>query len=371
MPSAIRRVHWRPVLVLSALFCIALPARADDTLPAFIAPMTPPVVTAQMEPVVPAPVSRRPGQGALWGEGSCVRRDDNGRFIGWMDYEHCVFSGRTLSTAHWFDDLFGDWYDNEARMMVRAITELSLREGAGVGTNFRLNASAALPNAQRRLRLVITDESDSVNTTGTGGVVPGQTGDVTSTQANNGSQASAALRWIPVQKAGIKTDFDIGVRGVNPPDLFARLRARKSWSLTRNSLARFGQTFRYGSARQGSSISQLDLERALDENSVARLSSAYEYDQTDHVNGFKWEHGVSLSHVLSDTRSLGYGFAVDGHTSPNWRSESYGPWLLFRSSFKRSWLFYEIEPRLVWNRERNWGSEASIVFRLEVQFGKR
>ena len=333
--------------------------------------MTPPVVSAKMEPVN-TPPRQRQGQRIIWTDGNCVRRDDNGRFTGWMDYEHCIYSGRTLSTAHWFDDLFGDWYDNEARLMVRAITELSLREGEGVGTNFRLSASAALPNAQKRLRLVITDESDTVNTTGSGGVVPGQAGDLsTTTQPGTASQASAALRWIPVQKAGVKTDFDIGVRGLNPPDLFARFRARKSWSLTRDSLARFGQTFRYGSARQGTSISQLDLERALDENSVARLSSAYEYDQTDHENGFNWEHGVSLSHVLGDTRSLGYGFAVDGHTNPNWRSQSYGPWLLFRSSFRRPWLFYEIEPRVVWDRARNWGSQASIVFRLEVQFGKR
>jgi hypothetical protein len=361
--QAARRGRAQRAAGILLLLLVLMPAvlHAGTAPPVIAAPMTAPVVTATVEPL-PAPAPRPADDNAMEG---CIRRDDEGRFMGWMDYEHCVFSGRTISTARWFDELFGDWYDNEATMMVRAIGEVSQAEGENVATNLHLSANAALPNAQKRLRLVVTDETDGINTTGSAaGPAAGQPGTATS------SQASAALRWIPFQAGHVKSDFDIGARGINPPDIFVRLRARRSWSLTDDSLARFGQVLRYGSSRKGTTISQLDFERALDDNSVARLTNVYEYDQTNSENGFQWEHGISLSHVLGPRSSLGYGFAVDGHTYPNWRGQSYGPWLLYRTSIKRSWLFYEIEPRMTWNRDRRWGSVASIVFRLEIQFGK-
>lgn len=327
--------------------------------PRLLAPGAPPDVAAPLV-LAPAISTSEPIPGIA--AGNCIKHDESGRFLGWMDQQHCVFSGRTLATARWFDDLFGDWNDDEASIFVRLITEMAVVESQGVDATIRLRASAALPNAKRRLRLVVTDDND-LNSSVTGREVP--------SQQQTPSQLSAALRWIPFPQAGFKSDFDIGVRGIDPPDIFARIRMRKEWGIAHNALFRFGQTFRYGSDSQGRSITQLDIEHAVDENSVARLSSAYNYDQKSSENAFNWGHGISLSHVLGDTRSLSYGFALNGHTAPNWRGESYGPWLVYRSGFLRSWLFYELEPRLTWSREQDWDAVASIVLRLEVQMGRK
>lgn len=299
----------------------------------------------------------------MTGAGNCISRDSAGRFMGWMDHQHCVYSGRSLASARWFDDLFGDWHDDEATLLVRVISELGFAESESPGGNIRVRASADLPNAKRRLRLVITDDSDRDEG------VAGQ--DALSQLNRTSSQVSAALRLIPFERARFKSDFDLGVRGLGPPDVFARARVRNNWNISRNSILRFGQTFRYGSDSEGRSISQLDLERMLDENSVARISSAYQYDQQDAEHDFNWGHGISLSHALGASRSLGYGFTLSGHTAPNWRGENYGPWVVFRSSFLRPWLFYELEPRLTWYRDQDWDSVASVVLRLEVQLGRK
>jgi len=58
-----------------------------------------------------------------------------------------------------------------------------------------------------------------------------------------------------------------------------------------------------------------------------------------------------------------------GHTRPNNRMESYGPWLHWRQSFLRDWLYYEVEPRLTRYRELNWDAVPSVEIRLEAQFG--
>lgn len=364
---------WRQaVLLLLAGLLVLPPALADDLEKIaggrFEAPMAAPTVSADIDvaPGTPADAPHYhmesvPAYGAS--ETSCIQRDDSGRFMGWMDYQHCTFSGRTIATARWVDDLFGDWYDDQASMLVRAISEVTEVEGDGLNIKFRLRASAALPNAKQRLRLVVTDDSDRDEN------VANQ--DVLSQINKNNNSISAALRWIPFARAGFKTDFDLGVRGINPPDVFTRMRVRNNWSISRNAIMRLGQTFRYGSDSHGSSITQLDFERVMDENSVARFSSAYQYQQDDHQNGFSWGHGVSLSHALGSNKSLSYGVSLNGHTQPNWRGENYGPWVAFRSSFLRSWLFYELEPRLTYYRDRDWDSVASIILRLEIQLGKK
>lgn len=352
------------------LLCLLppLPALADELEHAagavFEAPMAPPQLSADPAPApAPAPSGVVSVPAYDPEEKSCIQRDDAGRFMGWMDYQHCTFSGRTIATARWFDDLFGDWYDDRASMLVRAISEISEVEDDGLSVKFRVRASAALPNAKQRLRLVVTDDSDRDER------VAGQ--DVLSQVDQAANTVSAALRWIPFDKAGFKSDLDVGVRGVSPPDVFVRARVRNNWSISRNSIVRLGQTFRYGSDSHGRSITQLDFERVVDENSVARFSSGYEYEQDDHENGFNWGHGISLSHALGKDKSLSYGVTLNGHTQPNWRGENYGPWLTFRSSFLRNWLFYELEPRLTYYRDKNWDSITSITLRLEIQFGKK
>lgn len=294
---------------------------------------------------------------------SCIRRDEAGRFQGWMDYHHCVFSGRTVATARWFDDLFGDWSDEQADMLVRVINETEWDEEAGWSSVARIHARAALPNASTRMRLVITDEED-----GPDGTTREERGSP-QTQRSLREATSVALRWMPRVKHHIRSDLDVGVRG--GPDIYARLRLRRQWGVTDNAIFRLGQTFRYGTESLGVSLSQMDIEGVVSERSVLRFGSAYRFDELDHPDGFIWTHGLSMSHVFREWRdaSLGYGFTVAGHTRPDDRKESYGPWMLWRQSFWRDWLYYEVEPRLTRYRELDWDTVPSVVLRLEAQFG--
>ena len=90
---------------------------------------------------------------------SCIRRDESGQFMGWMDYQQCVFSGQTVDAARWFDDLFGDWSDDEAGALVRVISEVGWDEENGWSTEARVRARVDLPNANRRVNF--TDYLDT------------------------------------------------------------------------------------------------------------------------------------------------------------------------------------------------------------------
>lgn len=296
-------------------------------------------------------------------DASCILRDEEGRFLGWLDYQHCVFSGRTVASARWFDDLFGEWSDDEATMMVRVVTELGWDEENGFSSAARIRAYADLPNARERLRLVITDEEETEP-------IPGQGDRVVPQPLRNARDSSSvALRWFPRDRHRFRTDLDVGVRG--GPEIYTRLRLRRQWGLTEYSVLKASQTFRYGTESQGLSSSQLDAERVMSARSVLRLSTVYRFAEADHDDGFVWTHGLSMSQQFREFRdaSLGYGVAVSGHTRPGIHKESYGPWLVWRQSFWRDWLYYEIEPRFTHYRDLDWDGVPSLEIRLEAQFG--
>ncbi len=329
--------------------------------PPLLSPHTRPSPRPRPRPLLLTPILSARELVPRAGAGNCVRRDERGRFMGWMDHQQCVFSGRALVTARWIDDFFGDWHDDEATMMARLVAHTVVTESEGYENKLTLRASATLPNARRRLRLIITDETDDDAT--------GQ--DLRRQLGQDDSRLSAALRWMSMEQDGLDSNLDVGARGINPTDLFVRYRLRKIWNLTDESIARLSQTLRYGSDSKERYTPVLDLERALDNRSVLRLSNYYDYRYESASEGFNWSHGASFSRALHNSRSFSYGFSLNGQTRPEWRGESYGPWLIYRSPFLRPWLYYEVEPHYTWYRERDWEGLVSLLVRVEMQFGWR
>ncbi|HEX4870603.1 MAG TPA: hypothetical protein VFV15_07795 [Moraxellaceae bacterium] len=341
---------------------LALPPGPESNAPPrLLSPGTPP--DSRVPPLVLVPVIATREPIPRTGAGNCVQRDERGRFMGWMDRQQCVFSGRALTTARWIDDFFGDWHDDEASMLARLITRTTMVEGEGVKTKVSLHASLSLPNAKRRMRLLVSDEEEE-DPTGQELRRQRQPG-----QLPESDRVSTALRWISMEKDGLQSNFDVGARGIDPMDIFARYRLRKTWSLTDESIARLSQTLRYGSDTKERYTPELDLERALDNRTVLRFGNYYDYSNELREQGFLWSHGLSLSRALRNSRSYSYGVSLAGHTRPTWRGESYGPWVAWRSRFLRPWLFYEVEPRLTYYRSRDWDGVVSVLLKVEMQFG--
>lgn len=331
-------------------------ARSDEALPvaSSVAAAVSPVETTATEDAESG--ESDPSVTILSG---CIRRDDEGRFAGWVDYQHCVFSGRSMASARWVDDLFGDWSEDDASLLVRVIAETGWDEETGSVVAARVRGSVDLPNALTRLRLVISDESEGeAGTT----ALP----DVARELRSN---AAVALRWIPFFSEGFRTDVDVGTR--SGPEIYTRLRLRKVWSLDNDSLLRAGQTLTNGSDRGAESVSQLGIERALSEHYVLGIDTVWRLREAETAPGFSWSHGVSLLRAVGDAGALSYGASVAGHTRPSFQRDNHGIWLRWRQqSAWRDWLFYEVEPRLTAYHDLGRDVVPSLTLRLEMQFGQ-
>lgn len=287
---------------------------------------------------------------------TCIQRDNEGRFLGWIDNQHCLLSYRTTETAQWLDSLFGQIEDNDDVIgRVRVINDMSWLEGEGLTGAIRIRASVKLPNAKRRFRLVISDEDDSLYN------------NRNLQDTTNGEKTTAAIRWLPDIDSRVSYSLDIGLHS---DDVFSRMRLQRTWRTSHQSLFRLNETLRYGLKTEVKSVTQGDFERLLNPKTVLRLSSALQYWQNEPKPvGLRWSQDNSILHRISAQRSLAYGLTIEGIQQPHWQIISDRLFVLYRQSFWRSWLYYEIEPHLSRYREQNWDVKSSIVFRLEANFG--
>ncbi|RZU38097.1 hypothetical protein EV700_2674 [Fluviicoccus keumensis] len=288
----------------------------------------------------------------------CLQRDAEGRFLGWLDEQHCRISTGTATTAQWLDGLFGTWYGPEdAKVRLRIIVSERWEEGGGLDAGNSIRASAILPNAKRRLKLVVGDDEDVLHR-----------GQDINTVPPVPASTSAAIRWFPEYFGQVKYTFDVGLRST--PDIFTRVRAQRLWHLGEDSVLHFTETLKYGVKDRGRSITQLDAERALDSKTAFLLSnSLYYWELEPDPVGLRWGQDWVILHNLGHQRSVSYGVMFEGAQQPEWHLLGKSIFFLYRESIWRPWLFVELEPHLTRREETHWETTPSVILRFEAQFG--
>ena len=66
-----------------------------------------------------------------------------------------------------------------------------------------------------------------------------------------------------------------------------------------------------------------------------------------------------------------YQIGVNGNDETRgWRVNDYFLRVLFRGNFYRKWLYYDIQPELVFSREEDFEADPRLILRLEAFFGQ-
>lgn len=282
----------------------------------------------------------------------CIARDNAGDMLGWADYPHCLIELRAQSSVRWFDEWLGHpELDDNASVALRAVSEFIIDDHGDLTAALRLRAQVALPRINKRLSLILEDESR-------------ESGTLRSIPSVN--ESALALRWLVLNLERMRIETDAGVR--SGPDLFVRGRFANSVALSADDQLRVAQSLRYGAKERLRAINTIDYSHALQNDSVFTLYHQLDYQQDNQDDGAFWSRGAVFGRALSANSSAAIGAAQEG-VSDAWQERSRYVWLRYRQQFLRDWLFYEIEPRLTQTRTRDWDTLPSLTLRLEVHFG--
>lgn len=287
-------------------------------------------------------------------------------FINLLDKSHAFILNRVNAPAIWFDLFFGDLRTEDEELpstFVRLRTSARFIEGEGLKFPVRLRASLKLPRASRKLRLIVTGESEDDIRAGTEETTTIATGEEEGTE-----QSSVGLRYNFYHTLRSNFHFGAGVSDLRPFDYYFRVSFRRFLHLCDKDLVRFSQTGFWNSINNFGETSRLDLERKMSSITTGRISLYGTYVETG--TGVEWGVESSLFRRLSPKTALSLELGAYGETRPHTEISNARIAQRLRRNILRPWLFSEVETEVTFPLTEDDGRKAvgalSIIF--EIQF---
>jgi hypothetical protein len=277
--------------------------------------------------------------------------------VNWVDTSHSYATNKAQALTLWMDRFFGDPEYNieQAESWLRLESELDWDQEDGSDMNLRLRGKVQLPRISKRLDLIFSDEDNEQLD-----------------REDRELEDRVGLQLNMRQSARSRFDLTLGFNGSGPRP---GVRYRASNAFSEKSNYRFTQRFQYESDEGFYSLSQLDLNRALDSNSLLRWSNRALYGE-DSL-GVEWRSRLNLRHrLLEHTKRplvLSYYAVVNGVTRPEQWVRNYRLGILLRRQIYRDFLFFEIEPSINYRRrqyEDDRDFALGIIGRLEIALEK-
>ena len=277
----------------------------------------------------------------------------------WLDTMHQSIASSVNSSALWFDDFFAlDEFENrqkaygEAR--IRLGWEPRSRDLIEFDTRFKIRVK--LPKLKNRVDLVLSDYDDDR-----------PDNDIQASGNNDfveQNRFSLALRWRRSPDSGLSHRIGVGRR----LQAFAKSRYRNSHILSDKTILRWETSaYIYSSDGLGADFSWQLGYNATD-HSIFRWNNHFYF--RDQSNDWLWQHSLQKLTQFDEKNALIAGFYIEGLSQPNYRLEEYLVSLRWRKNTLRKWLFYEVEPFILWRRDEMFSASYGIALRIEGYFGE-
>lgn len=273
----------------------------------------------------------------------------------WVDTSHEIVTNRAQDIAQWMDDYFGAPVRDAERAdtFIRSIFIDDWDERDGHDLKLRLRGQISLPKISERVDIFFSGEEAE------GGL----------TEEERSQENDVGIRLNVRDGSRARLDATLSAR--SGPALLPGVRFRYQQPITDNSWARFTQRLQYHTKDGYRSLSNIDVNRAVGENSLLRWGGRLRY--REEKDFWDWTTSLRFREWLNDhsefPSAIEYFVAVAGRDQPENFETSYRLGVLYRRQFFRKYLFYEIEPSYNWRRdtyEEQREGVFGIVLRLEV-----
>ena len=92
------------------------------------------------------------------------------------------------------------------------------------------------------------------------------------------------------------------------------------------------------------------------------------WDDTDR---YELSNSFSFFHEITDRRALSYSISVFGSNKPTIQADTYLLDVRYRQRIHKDWLYYEINPQVLYEKVNNFTPEKTLTLKLEMIFGDK
>lgn len=278
----------------------------------------------------------------------------------WFDHLHDQISDSVNQSASWLDAFFANEEfrtDEIATGGARIQLGLEPRSRDLMEFESKVRIRVKLPNLKNRVDLVFSDFDEELERA----PIKAAQNDVLSKQ----NRFNLALRWTQSKSEDAVLSNRIGIGRKAQP--FARTRYAKRGSFTDHNRYRWETSaYFYQNDGFGTHLG-LQLEHDVSQDSVARLDNNFFF--RDKSDDWLWQHNLYKMTQLDEKSALITGLYIEGISQPNYRVEEYLVSTRWRKNAIREWLFFELEPFILWRRDEGFDASYGLALRVEGFFG--
>lgn len=278
----------------------------------------------------------------------------------WFDVWQRSFTDSMDFTVKQLDGLFkGDnqaTASNQARAEGRVQLAWEPRTGMLSDTDVRFRIRVQLPALEDRVDLLLSDNED-------------ETQDNTiraarNTDNNDRDRTTIALRFRPDQDSHYSFRIGAGRRD----QLYVKARYRDAVALT-TKWAMLYDSEMYFYSRDGlGAEAGLAFQYDLSDKHLFRQNNRFYF--RDDTNDWLWRHEIHHLHAVDEHNAIIPHFLVEGLSQPNYRVEEVYSGVRWRNNTLRDWLFFEVEPFVLFLRSEDFEPSYGVALRVEAYYGR-
>lgn len=276
----------------------------------------------------------------------------------WLDDLHTTLSDSVTESARWFDSFF---VENDA-VQSTAWGEARLRMGWEPRSRelnqfeSRLRIRVKLPNLKDKVDLVFSDYDESEP--------QAPVKSARNARFDDEEQFNLALRWRANPNSGWSHRIGTGRR----LQFYYRLRYRTHFEFSKQSNLRTEASLEYYNRDRLGATMLASLDHQFTPHSIFRFNNKFYF--RDKSKDWLWQHSIQHLHQFRDKSAIISGIYWEGSSRPNYQLQEYLISARWRQNILRKWLFYEVEPFILWRRDENFSASYGVALRLEGYFGK-
>ena len=294
---------------------------------------------------------------------------------GYIDRSHAFFDRKINRVVTWFDGLFADKAREDTEtsdIKLQWTNELRAEEGENLKYHSSLHAHLRLPRLQKRIKLVIIEETREEAVTPVP-IEPGTPVANTPTTANSLRALNTELRYYAHDTKTAYAFLAVGSRFVWLPETFVRSRLLWRHAFADNTFISPSVTPFWQDHLGFGVTPQLDFGHPFPHNHIFLWANSATVFR--NRPGFLWGSEVSLSRILSPVTAIAVAVGASGATRPslvadrfNLAANNYKVSGKYRRNIYRPWLFLELVPETNWRRDVAGNREFIPAFtvRLEI-----
>jgi len=274
-----------------------------------------------------------------------------------LDRTRNAVSYRVTEFANWLDNFFGDdrIYDESQNSRLKLNLLQINEEGYQPRYETSLQGKLTLPNTQKRLQLLFeSDPEENANA------------DTTVVEAVEAQEQSLGLRFIQITTDWLRANTDVGVRFRSGLDTFVRFRLRGLFNVGNWNL-RATETLFWRDSTGPGETTRLDIERRFAKTWLFRATSKASW--LDETRQFNMGQDFFLIHTINQYRAIIYRTGLTAISEPKMQTTGYILSVRLRQQIHRNWLFFEINPKILYPQAEDFHARHSLTFKLEVIFG--